>query len=88
MGLRFVLGRSGSGKSTYILDEIKKEAQKNETTSIILLVPEQYTFEAENRVSKLFLGKEKDKYLRVRVLSFKTLSFFSSRRIDRCKYKF
>lgn len=28
MGLRFVLGRSGSGKSTYILDEIKKEAQK------------------------------------------------------------
>ncbi|MDX5642639.1 hypothetical protein, partial [Clostridioides difficile] len=74
MGLRFVLGRSGSGKSTYILDEIKKEAQKNETTSIILLVPEQYTFEAENRVSKLFLGKEKDKYLRVRVLSFKTLS--------------
>ncbi|MDX5681235.1 helicase-exonuclease AddAB subunit AddB, partial [Clostridioides difficile] len=74
MGLRFVLGRSGSGKSTYILDEIKKEAQKNETTSIILLVPEQYTFEVENRVSKLFLGKEKDKYLRVRVLSFKTLS--------------
>ncbi len=73
MGLRFVLGRSGSGKSTYILDEIKKKL-KNETTSIILLVPEQYTFEAENRVSKLFLGKEKDKYLRVRVLSFKTLS--------------
>ncbi len=73
MGLRFVLGRSGSGKSTYILDEIKKKL-KNETTSIILLVPEQYTFEAENRVSKLFLGKEKDKYLRVRMLSFKTLS--------------
>ncbi len=73
MGLRFVLGRSGSGKSTYILDEIKKKL-KNETTSIILLVPEQYTFEVENRVSKLFLGKEKDKYLRVRVLSFKTLS--------------
>ncbi len=58
MGLRFVLGRSGSGKSTYILDEIKKKL-KNETTSIILLVPEQYTFEVENRVSKLFLGKEK-----------------------------
>lgn len=74
MGLRFILGRCGSGKSTYILDEIKKESQKNEMTSVILLVPEQYTFEAENRVSKLFLGGEKDKYLRVRVLSFKTLS--------------
>ncbi|UDN62856.1 helicase-exonuclease AddAB subunit AddB [Clostridioides sp. ES-W-0016-02] len=74
MGLRFILGRCGSGKSTYILDEIKKESQKNEMTSVILLVPEQYTFEAENRVSKLFLGREKDKYLRVRVLSFKTLS--------------
>lgn len=48
-----------------------KKKLKNETTSIILLVPEQYTFEAENRVSKLFLGKEKDKYLRVRYLALR-----------------
>ena len=74
MGLRFVIGRSGSGKSTYMLDEIKKKAQENETTPIIMLVPEQYTFEMEKRMSNLFSGNEKDKFLRSRVLSFKTMS--------------
>lgn len=74
MSVKFVLGRGGSGKSTYILDEIKKRVQDDETSPIILLVPEQYTFEMEKRMSKLFLGKEKDKYLRARVLSFKTMS--------------
>jgi len=74
MGLKFILGRSGSGKSTYILEEIKRKAQENETTPIIMLVPEQYTFEMEKRMSTLFSGKEKDKFLRARVLSFKTIS--------------
>lgn len=74
MGLRFILGRGGSGKSTYILEEIKKKAQENETTPLIILVPEQYTFEMERRMSNLFSGDEKDKYLRARVLSFKTMS--------------
>ena len=41
---------------------------------VILLVPEQYTFEMEKRMSKLFTGNKKDKYLRARVLSFKTMS--------------
>lgn len=74
MGVKFVLGRGGSGKSTYMLDEIKKRVQDDETSPVILLVPEQYTFEMEKRMSKLFLGKEKDKFLRARVLSFKTMS--------------
>ena len=74
MGLRFILGRGGSGKSTYILEEIKKKAQENETTPLIILVPEQYTFEMERRMSNLFSGDDKDKYLRARVLSFKTMS--------------
>ena len=74
MSIRFVLGRGGSGKSTCVLNEIKKRVQDNETSPVILLVPEQYTFEMEKRMSKLFLGEEKDKYLRARVLSFKTMS--------------
>ncbi|WP_195937667.1 helicase-exonuclease AddAB subunit AddB [Romboutsia sp. 1001713B170131_170501_G6] len=74
MSVKFVLGRGGSGKSTYILDEIKNRVKDNETTPVILLVPEQYTFEMEKRMSKLFLGEEKDKFLRSRVLSFKTMS--------------
>ena len=39
MGLKFILGRGGSGKSKYILEEIKKKAQENEITPIIMLVP-------------------------------------------------
>lgn len=74
MSVKFVLGRGGSGKSTYILDEIKKRVQDNETSPVILLVPEQYSFEMEKRMSKLFLDEKKDKFLRARVLSFKTMS--------------
>lgn len=28
MGLKFILGRGGSGKSTYILEEIKKKSSR------------------------------------------------------------
>ncbi len=74
MSVRFIFGRGGSGKSTYVLNEIKKRVQDDETTPVIMLVPEQYTFEMEKRMSRLFQGKEKDKFLRSRVLSFKTMS--------------
>ena len=74
MSVKFILGRGGSGKSTYMLDKIKERVQDNETSPVILLVPEQYTFEMEKRMSKLFTGDKKDKYLRARVLSFKTMS--------------
>lgn len=74
MSVKFVFGRGGSGKSTYMLEDIKKRVQDNETSPVILLVPEQYTFEMEKRMSKLFLGEKKDKFLRSRVLSFKTMS--------------
>ena len=74
MGLRFVLGRGGIGKTSFMLNHIKKRVQDNETSPVILLVPEQYSFEMEKNISKLFQGEEKDKYLRSRVLSFKTMS--------------
>ncbi|MEG0181586.1 MAG: helicase-exonuclease AddAB subunit AddB [Peptostreptococcaceae bacterium] len=71
MSLRFIFGRGGSGKTTYCLEEISKKVNDKETSPIILLVPEQYTFESEKRLSKYI---DKDPYLRARVLSFKTLS--------------
>ncbi len=74
MGLRFVFGRGGSGKSTYLLNEIKSRVQDNETAPVILLVPEQYSFEMERKISSLYLGNEKDKYMRTRVLTFNTMS--------------
>lgn len=74
MSIRFILGRAGSGKTTYLLEEIKKRVQDDEKTPVILLVPEQYTFDMEKKISNLFINDTKDKYLRARVLSFKTLS--------------
>ena len=76
MGLRFVFGRGGSGKSTYLLNEIKARVQDDETTPVVLLVPEQYSFEMEKKVSSLYLGEQKDKYMRTRVFSFNTMSAF------------
>ena len=73
MSVKFILGRGESGKSTYMLDKIQERVQDNETSPVILLLPEQYTFEMEKRISKLFSGDKKDKYLRARVLSFKTM---------------
>ena len=74
MSVKFILGRGGSGKSTNILEKIKKRVQDDETRPVILLVPEQYTFEMEKRMSQLFSKEFKDKNLRTRVLSFKTMS--------------
>ena len=71
MSLRFIFGRGGSGKTTYCLEEISKHVLDDGVAPIILLVPEQYTFESEKRLSNYL---KKDPYLRARVLSFKTLS--------------
>ncbi len=51
MSLRFIFGRGGSGKTTYCLEEISKQVLDDGTSPIILLVPEQYTFESEKRLS-------------------------------------
>ena len=57
MGLKFVLGRGGIGKTTFMLNEIKKRVQDDETSPVILLVPEQYSFEME----KICLNFSKEK---------------------------
>lgn len=75
MGVRFILGRSGCGKTEYILNEIKEKAVLEEEKSpIIILLPEQYTYEMEKRVSKMFAEGAKDRYMRVRPMGLKTLS--------------
>lgn len=45
--VRFVLGRSGNGKTRYIFDEISHNLISNSNKKMILLVPEQYTLQAE-----------------------------------------
>ncbi|RFU67566.1 helicase-exonuclease AddAB subunit AddB [Bacillus sp. V59.32b] len=51
MSLRFLLGRSGTGKTTRILDEIRGKLQESaEGNPIIYLVPEQMTFLSEYKL--------------------------------------
>lgn len=73
MSLTFIIGRSGSGKSTYLLDSIREELKRSpEGPPIILLVPEQGTFQMEHA-----LVKTEGLYglLRAQVLSFRRLAY-------------
>lgn len=72
MGIRFIFGRAGTGKSSFCLDQIKKKIEKNDASNkLILIVPEQYTFDTE----KKFLDTVTEKgLLRGEVLSFKRMA--------------
>ncbi|WP_042162779.1 helicase-exonuclease AddAB subunit AddB, partial [Paenibacillus gorillae] len=73
MALRFVLGRSGSGKTTYCLEEIRGRLRKEPKGSpLIMLVPEQATFQTEYSLLK---GSGLDGAVRAQALSFRRLAF-------------
>ncbi|MDO4530343.1 MAG: hypothetical protein Q4C06_00035, partial [Bacillota bacterium] len=46
MGLRFIIGRAGTGKTTLCMEEILQQENQN-TKHRILIVPEQFTSQAE-----------------------------------------
>ena len=50
MSLRIIYGRAGVGKSSFCIEEIKNKISRNEDKKLILIVPEQFTFETENRL--------------------------------------
>lgn len=71
MSIRFIYGRAGTGKSEFCINEIKKKIEKSEDYKLILLVPEQYTFNTENKILKS-IGEIA--LLRTEVLSFKRMA--------------
>lgn len=71
MGLRIIYGRAGTGKSTFCINQIKKKINNSPDNKLILIVPEQFTFQTENRMLEA-IG---EKYvLNAEVLSFKRLA--------------
>lgn len=73
MTLQIRLGRSGSGKTSRILDEIRAKMQQDPLgPPLLLIVPEQSTFQTEYA---LFAGKEGGGSLRAQVLSFHRLAY-------------
>lgn len=72
MGIRFIFGRAGTGKSRFCLDQIKKKIENNTgNNKLILIVPEQYTFDTEKKFLEVVTEKG---FLRGEVLSFKRMA--------------
>lgn len=72
MGIRFIFGRAGTGKSRFCLEQIKRKIENYDSQNkLVLIVPEQYTFDTE----KKFLDTVTEKgLLRGEVLSFKRMA--------------
>lgn len=72
MALQYILGGSGSGKSTYMYNSIIHEAMKNPLMDYIIVVPEQYTMATQKRVVQLHPRKG---ILNIDVVSFERLAY-------------
>jgi len=72
MAVRFILGRSGTGKTRYCIKAVVDALLEGSETPLILLVPEQATYQAERAI----LADERIAgYNRLHILSFDRLQF-------------
>ncbi|ABR50257.1 ATP-dependent nuclease subunit AddB [Alkaliphilus metalliredigens QYMF] len=71
MAIRYIFGRAGRGKSYLALEEIKQKLQEEEDNKLFLLVPEQFTLQAER---DLIRKQELTGMMRAEVLSFTRLA--------------
>ena len=79
MSLRFIFGRSGSGKSTYCLENIKDEfINGNKDKKLIYLVPEQFDFQANRNLVQVVGEKG---IHRAEVLSFTRMAYVVSNQV-------
>jgi ATP-dependent helicase/nuclease subunit B len=77
MAVQFILGRSGTGKTSYCIKAIVDTLLKDDEQPLILLVPEQATYQAERAI---LADKRVAGYNRLNVLSFDRLQFLLSGR--------
>lgn len=84
--LRFIKGRCGSGKTEWIRRKIKELAQAGQD-KLMLLVPEQYTFETERALlgllgESLFPAVQVTSFTRLTDLVFRQTGGLAGRRLD------
>jgi len=73
MSLTFVLGLSGSGKTTHCLDEITKHLSQPDPPALFYIVPEQFSLQAE----RLLVSRSPAKaVMRAQALSFGRLAYY------------
>jgi len=74
VGVRFILGRAGSGKSRRVFEEMGEQLRANpEGPPLILLVPEQMTQAADRMFATQFGGTVRAQSLSFRRLAFRVL---------------
>ena len=73
MSVQFILGRSGTGKTSYCIKAIVNALLEPAEQQLILLVPEQATYQAERAI---LADKRIAGYNKLNVLSFDRLQFF------------
>ena len=72
MAVQFILGRSGTGKTSYCIESVVESLQGGGGEPLILLVPEQATYQAERAILS---DKRVGGYSRLCILSFERLEF-------------
>lgn len=72
MSLRFIYGRAGSGKTRNCLQEIKTNIDSRAKHPLVLLVPEQFSYQAERDLSGML---ETGGIIKTEVLSFQRMAF-------------
>ncbi len=71
MGLKFVFGASGSGKSRYVYEDIIERAQENPAQNFLIIVPDQFTMQTQKELVTL---NPRGGIMNIDVLSFGRLS--------------
>ena len=70
MSLQLVIGRAGSGKTTYCYEQLEQTLAKGTNNTLIMLVPEQYNLQTQQALAyRIYPG-----LLKVEVQSFKNLA--------------
>lgn len=72
MSLRLIYGCAGSGKSKFCMNSMKSKIESDFEGALILIVPEQFSFQAEKNLMKAVGEKG---LLKAQVLSFKRLAY-------------
>jgi len=77
MSVQFILGTSGTGKTTYCIEQIVRALSEGSDANLLYLVPEQATYQAQRAILS---ATDITGYSRIRVLSFDRISFLLSGR--------
>lgn len=72
MSLQIIYGRSGTGKSTYIFNEIAKKIENGSDRKIYIITPEQFSFTAEQKLLDVIESKA---VLTAEVITFNRMAY-------------